>query len=603
MGLVASHIVTPFARADDVMFNPLTIDGPLTQNETNGLSLLGTLDAPVLPEFLTNNPLPNGQPWGLMDTQTNYYNERPNNGVVRKYDFTISDAILAPDGYEVPVLLVNGQFPGPTIEANFGDTIQVTVRNNVSTIEEGTAIHWHGMLQKGSPWQDGVPAVTQCPIPTGQSFTYRFVAQPYGTSWYHSHYSGQYAGGIVGPLIIHGPHDYKYDVDVGPIMLTDWNHEDYYELVKITMSNVTDPRQPVRAANNLINGKNNFNCSSLPPDDHTPCVSNAGLSKFRFKKGKTHLLRLINAGSEGLQHFSIDEHTMTVVANDFVDVKPYDTNVVTLGIGQRADVLVKAKGTKSAYWMRSSVSQARACGLNDNPHALAVIYYDRASETTVPQSVAWPVTDSPGCENDPLEKTVPLLPMKLPKPDLTMNLDVTFGRNETNHPLWSFDGVPYRGNFNSPTLLLSIAGNTTFEEEWNVINFGNAKSVRVNVMNRTPAGHPMHLHGYNMYVLHEGAGEWDGTSIVRPNNPQRRDVFQVRPNGHLVMQFDAASNPGVWPFHCHIAWHVSGGFSVQFLAKPDGVKKLKVPGEVKETCRQWWDWTGSNIVPQIDSGI
>ena len=55
--------------------------------------------------------------------------------------------------------------------------------------------------------------------------------------------------------------------------------------------------------------------------------------------------------------------------------------------------------------------------------------------------------------------------------------------------------------------------------------------------------HPMHLHGFNMYILHEGEGEWDGT-IVNANNPQRRDVIQVRKKGHLVMQFDASENPG-----------------------------------------------------------
>ena len=54
--------------------------------------------------------------------------------------------------------------------------------------------------------------------------------------------------------------------------------------------------------------------------------------------------------------------------------------------------------------------------------------------------------------------------------------------------------------------------------------------------------HPMHLHGHNPYILHEGPGEWDGT-IVRPENPLRRDVQQVRGGGgHLVLQFDA--NPG-----------------------------------------------------------
>lgn len=54
----------------------------------------------------------------------------------------------------------------------------------------------------------------------------------------------------------------------------------------------------------------------------------------------------------------------------------------------------------------------------------------------------------------------------------------------------------------------------------------------------------MHLHGFNMYVLHEGDGDWDGT-IVNPGNPQRRDVVQLRKNGHLMMQFDAGDNPGV----------------------------------------------------------
>lgn len=113
----------------------------------------------------------------------------------------------------------------------------------------------------------------------------------------------------------------------------------------------------------------------------------------------------------------------------------------------------------------------------------------------------------------------------------------------------------------------------------------------------------MHLHGFNMYILHEGEGiEWDGT-IVRPENPQRRDVFQVQPKGHLTMQFDAGSNPGVWPFHCHIAWHVSAGFFVQFLTAEDEVDGMRIPGVVAETCRQWGAWTGENIPLQIDSGL
>lgn len=74
----------------------------------------------------------------------------------------------------------------------------------------------------------------------------------------------------------------------------------------------------------------------------------------------------------------------------------------------------------------------------------------------------------------------------------------------------------------------------------------------------------MHLHGHNMYVLSEGAGTWDGSTVVNGGNPQRRDVQLLRPDGYLVLQYDAV-NPGVWPFHCHIAWHVSAGLYINLL--------------------------------------
>lgn len=112
----------------------------------------------------------------------------------------------------------------------------------------------------------------------------------------------------------------------------------------------------------------------------------------------------------------------------------------------------------------------------------------------------------------------------------------------------------------------------------------------------------MHLHGFNMYILHEGPGEWDGT-IINEHNPLRRDTMMVRGEGHLVMQFDASENPGVWPFHCHIAWHVSAGLFVQFLTKPDEVEKLRIPNVVAETCRQWAKYTETNVPEQIDSGL
>lgn len=77
---------------------------------------------------------------------------------------------------------------------------------------------------------DGVPGVTQCPIAPGDSLTYRFPATQYGSTWYHSHFSLQYADGLLGPLIINGPASANYDEDLGMVMLSDWGHESAFPL-------------------------------------------------------------------------------------------------------------------------------------------------------------------------------------------------------------------------------------------------------------------------------------------------------------------------------------------------------------------------------------
>jgi hypothetical protein len=149
-------------KLNQLLFKPLSssiptgIENLVSSNQltiAHSKSVWGTLKAPTFPLFLTNNPLPSGFPWGG-DTAsgTNPYTQYPNTGVIRTYDFTISRGVIAPDGYQKNVLLVNGAFPGPQIEANWGDTIQVTVHNSITGPEEGTAIHWHGMLQKGTPY-------------------------------------------------------------------------------------------------------------------------------------------------------------------------------------------------------------------------------------------------------------------------------------------------------------------------------------------------------------------------------------------------------------------------------------------------------------------
>ena len=54
--------------------------------------------------------------------------------------------------------------------------LQVAVRVHNRLQTEGVSFHWHGLLQRSTPWMDGVPMVSQCPILPGQVFQYRWDA-------------------------------------------------------------------------------------------------------------------------------------------------------------------------------------------------------------------------------------------------------------------------------------------------------------------------------------------------------------------------------------------------------------------------------------------
>jgi FtsP/CotA-like multicopper oxidase with cupredoxin domain len=75
----------------------------------------------------------------------------------------------------------NGEVPGPLIEAEVGDTVEVRLTNS---LPQATTIHWHGVRVPAH--MDGTEAV-QPPVEPGGAFEYRFVVPDAGTFWYHSH--------------------------------------------------------------------------------------------------------------------------------------------------------------------------------------------------------------------------------------------------------------------------------------------------------------------------------------------------------------------------------------------------------------------------------
>lgn len=446
---------------------------------------------------------------------------------------------------------------------------------------------------------DGVPGVQQCPIAPGGNFTYRFRADLYGTSWWHSHYSSQYVSGIVGAMVFHGPQNYDYDIDIGPVFLTDNYHTNYFQIIEELMApNEATSIGAGTSDNNLINGKNNFDCTTV--NTKNPCNSNAGISKFNFQPGKVHRLRLINAGAEGMQHFSIDGHTMDIIAADFVPMVKSTHKTIPLSIGQRYDVLVYGSGKPGEnYWMRSTI---QPCSGARNPNAFAAVYYPGADQTSAPTTQPWPDDVSP-CEDLHSSYLSPFYHETPQTPAESHDIKINFGVNASGNWLWTMNGVSYRGDYNEPTLLLTKAMQpgkpVNFPQLYNAYPTNPTNDTTQVVMwhleNPVPAAHPIHFHGHNMYLLSQGNGSWDGTVTSNPN-PTRRDVYTLPASGHLVFSYNA-TNPGVWPMHCHIAWHVGAGLFIQTVEQSGWIQDyMNIPPQFVEQCRNWWNYSGHNVV-------
>ncbi|RYP87169.1 hypothetical protein DL770_004820 [Monosporascus sp. CRB-9-2] len=344
--------------------------------------------------------------------------------------------VIPPDGFRKSVLLVNEQFPGPLVKADWGYWAEVTV-NYLLLADD-----------PGYPAEGDRHPLARCPIAPGGGFTCPFRAEIYGTSWYHSHYSAQHSGGLFEPMVVHGPNNVDYGVDIGSTV-------DYSTVAEEVMPPGFQGR--TYSDNNPINGRMNFNCAkaaaartaevgnngnTATTNNSTTTTTrpdNAGLSKFRFQSGKRHRLRFINSGSEGVQRVSLDGHAMTVMAQDFVKVELYETHVVKLG-----------------------------------PLALAAVYYDDADDT------------------DALPTTPPDARAR------SEYVDAGGGAGEL-HPRGGSDSI-----------------------------------------------------------------------AALADNPPRRNVRNVQPFGHFVVQMDV-SNLDLWPFRCFIAWHASAGFFSQMLLLPDEV--------------------------------
>lgn len=320
---------------------------------------------------------------------------------ISHYEFILTESYESKDGSYKTHKLINGVSPGPIIIVDEDDWVEVKVINH---LEQAAAIHFHGILQTGTPWSDGVPGITQRPIASGESYTYKFqVKNQSGCFWYHSHYRGYLSDGLYGVLYVRPKKE-----RLRPYHLITSNETQFNMLMKLEKNPsflIADESfkfpmddvilrmnqygiDPLCIQSILINGKGRLYChdekrfqqlarknpflQSIPYFDCFGCLrDNIGrhfkgrpldLPGLEFpgysapcKATKSNLythftndmewqyINVINAGGQYTKLFSIDDHEFYVVAIDGIFVWPQKVASVVLPVGSRFTICFETR--------------------------------------------------------------------------------------------------------------------------------------------------------------------------------------------------------------------------------------------------------------------
>lgn len=307
-------------------------------------------------------------------------------------------------------------------------------------MNEGTTIHWHGIHQRNSPFMDGVPHISQCPIHPGQSFRYKFLAENGGTHMWHSHLGMQRGDGLFGALIVKKPNDvhenlYDFDMTEHILITIDWVHvpgvskftahhhgsgdnkpsnilingrgkyfgnmtkvekvvdvqKDIQEIIETTTDlDVEESTNDVTTIENLVESietitrkfeeipeKLRVKRALVSPNEHSQFVP---YETFNVVKGNCYRFRHINAGFLNCPiQLSIDNHTILAISTDGSDIEPKEVTFLVTYAGERWDFIVNANQAVGNYFIR-------ARGLMDcderftSSFQLAVLHYQGAPE-------------------------------------------------------------------------------------------------------------------------------------------------------------------------------------------------------------------------------
>ncbi len=202
-------------------------------------------------------------------------------------------------GSGTPVWTYNGVIPGPTIEAEIGDTLVVHLCND---LPEDTTVHWHGVETPAN--MDG-SNIAQLTVPPGGTFRYEFPLLRAGTFWYHPHVRTHVAveRGLHGLLIVRDPAE---DQALG---LPEREHLMVLDDILMApggeiVEPFSGPREQV--ALEMLNGR----------EGGLLLLNGLVQPTMTLAKGVPHRLRVLNAGNARFVRASVPDHPFWRIGGD-----------------------------------------------------------------------------------------------------------------------------------------------------------------------------------------------------------------------------------------------------------------------------------------------
>ena len=258
------------------------------------------------------------------------------------------------DGRASRAIGINGSVPAPLIRLREGQTVRLTVINE---LDVDSSIHWHGLLVP--PQFDGVPGISFPGIKPRSSFVYEFPLKQNGTYWYHSHSGMQEQEGLYGPIVIDpaGVDPVQADRE-HVIVLSDHSQmspEAIFRAMKVNPGNFNFQRQTLGG---LLAGRDQtakdrrmWGAMRMDPADisdatgaaYTYLVNGHGpMDNWTalFTPGQRMRLRVINASSMTTFNVRIPGLRLTIVQADGQNVMPVEVDEFQIGVAETYDAVV-----------------------------------------------------------------------------------------------------------------------------------------------------------------------------------------------------------------------------------------------------------------------